>query len=219
MPVIKGDGTAEAPAERERSGGARLVRAGVVDAEVYDARQAAALILEEAHRRADALLEEARRERERLLAEAREAGRQEGLAQATEVLLRARLQAQQTVAAAEGDIVELACRVAERIIGRDLEREPELVVDICARALAELRQVRQMVLRVHPQDAAILRARSQRFLEGLGRTAEVAVKEDPEVQRGGCVVQTEFGTVDAQLATQFDVLRRVLLEGGAEGEG
>lgn len=232
MPIIKGEGGAEPALDRERSGADRAGtgsgpsglaasgRAGaVVDAEVYDARRAAQAILEDARRRAAALLEEARVERERLAAAAREAARQEGLADAAEALLRARLEASRTVADAERDVVSLACRVAERILGRDLARDPALVVDICATALAELRQVKQLVLRVHPLDATVLRAEHRRFLEVLGRTADVAVKEDPEVQRGGCVVQTEFGTLDAQLSTQFDMLRRVLLEGAPGGEG
>ncbi|MCI0673488.1 MAG: flagellar assembly protein FliH, partial [Myxococcaceae bacterium] len=130
-----------------------------------------------------------------------------------------RMEARRLVDGAEADIVTLACRVAERLIGRDLERDPTLVVDLCAHALSELRQVRQLILRVHPQDAAALRAHPQRFLDVLGRTAEVTVKEDAEVRRGGCVVQSEAGTLDAQLHTQFEMLRRVLLGDGERSGG
>ena len=33
----------------------------------------------------------------------------------------------------------------------------------------------------------------------------------PEVTRGGCLVQTHFGTVDARRETKFDLLKRTLL--------
>jgi flagellar biosynthesis/type III secretory pathway protein FliH len=33
----------------------------------------------------------------------------------------------------------------------------------------------------------------------------------PEVTRGGCLVQTRFGTVDARRETKFDLIKRSLL--------
>jgi type III secretion protein L len=225
MPVIKGEGAAEAAGERSAPGrgrtgsGAQAPRGGaVLDGEVYDAQRAARDILEGAQREADALLAAAREERARLAEEAREAARQEGLAQASEALLRARLEASRLLAGAEREAVALALRVAGRVLGRDLERDPSLVVDVCASALSELRQLRQLVLRVHPADAALLRAEPRRFAEVLGRTADVAFKEDPDVERGGCLVHSESGTLDARLSTQLEMLRRVLLGEEARGE-
>jgi type III secretion protein L len=47
-------------------------------------------------------------------------------------------------------------------------------------------------------------------MELIGRTVDLAIKEDLEVAPVGCIVQTEFGTVDAQLPTQFEMLQNVL---------
>ena len=63
-------------------------------------------------------------EKDDVLAKAREQGRQEGLAQAKKILLRAKMQAGQLLASesTEREVLSLACRIAEKIIGRDLER-------------------------------------------------------------------------------------------------
>ena len=34
---------------------------------------------------------------------------------------------------------------------------------------------------------------------------------DPHIARGGCIIQSEAGTIDAQLGTQLRVLERALL--------
>jgi type III secretion protein L len=216
--VIKGDGSAEPVLAPERTS-TRPPRAGVMNAEVFDARQSAQGIIEEANREKERILAEARREREEVLAKAREDGRQEGLAQSTEVLLRAKMQAGDMLASQEQDIIALACKIAEKIIGRDLERQPELLVDMCATAIEQLRNAKAMVLRVHPKAAQVLRARKPELMELIGRAVDVAIREDQDVAPVGCIVQTEFGTVDAQLPTQLEMLQNVLLPQDGKKEG
>lgn len=185
--------------------------AGVLSAEVFDAHRAAQRLLEEAGCEREALLAGARAEAEALRAEAREQGREEGLAQVTEQLLRARAEAAALLGQAERQAVALALRIAERVLGRDLERDPALLADLCATALQQARSAQAVVLRVHPLSAAVLRAEQPRLHALLGRSVDVVLKEDPAVQPAGCIIQTEFGTLDAQLSTQLRMLERTLL--------
>ncbi|MCY1015452.1 FliH/SctL family protein [Pyxidicoccus sp. MSG2] len=208
--VIKGDGTAEPGLASERPA-LRPPRAGVMNAEVFEARQGAQAILEDAQRERERILAEAQRESEDQRAKARDQGRQEGLAQATEIILRAKMQAGELLGTYEKDVVALSLRMAEKIIGRSLEKDPDLMVELCASAIENLRSARAMVLRVHPKTAAVLRAKKPVLMELIGRAVDLAIKEDPEVAPVGCIVQTEFGTVDAQLPTQLEMLQNVLL--------
>jgi flagellar biosynthesis/type III secretory pathway protein FliH len=64
-------------------------------------------------------------------------------------------------------------------------------------------------LRVHPDDAARLRASRER-LEALLVRGSLALREDPAVAPGGAVVETEAGTVDARIETQLDALASAL---------
>jgi type III secretion protein L len=198
--VIKGDAAAEAVVSSERPPLARPTRAGVMNAEIFEARQSAQGILEEAHKEKDRILAEAQREREEVLAKAREQGRQEGLAQSSEVLLRAKMQAGEMLANNEKDVIALACKIAEKIIGRDIERQPELILDMCATAIEQIRSARAMVLRVHPKTAQVLRSRKPELMELIGRAVDLAIREDPDVS-----------SVGAQLPTQFEMLQNVLL--------
>jgi type III secretion protein L len=216
--VIKGDSAAEPVAGGDRPV-LRPPRPGVMNAEVFEARQGAQGIIEEAQREKERILAEAQKEREEVLAKAREQGRQEGMAQATELVLRAKMQAGDILARQERDVVALACKIAEKIIGRDVERDPSLLADICVKAIEELRSARAVVLRVNPKSAAVLRARKAELMELIGRAVDVAIREDPDVAPVGCIVQTEFGTVDAQLPTQFEMLQNVLFPDQGKKEG
>ena len=207
--IIKGEDFPEPMPERaaQRPG----PRGAVVDAEVYDAHQQAKEIIEQAKADATRLLDKARLEREATLAEARKQGREEGLAQATEIIVRAKKEAGGFLAKAEPEIVRLALMVAEKLVGKSLESDKELVLSIAAQAIESVRHQRELVLRVNPEDAELMRNSRKKLMDMLGRTKDIAVREDPEVARGGCIVETENGTVDAQLKTQLQLLELALL--------
>lgn len=214
--VIKGDVAPPSDAERGGSVIRQAPRPGVLSAEDFEARQTGNRIIDEAKQRAEDIVEEAMQEREKILAAAKEEGRQEGLTQAAEILTRAKLQAGQALASdvMEQEVLELSCRIAEKIIGRDLERDPSILADICAQAVDQVRSARAVTLRVNPEDGRMLRSVTPRLMELVARSVDIAIRDDAEVEVGGCIVQTEFGTIDAQLKTQLDMIRNVLLMDG-----
>lgn len=210
MAVIKSNGAPDAPAPSRHK---------VINAEVVEASQEARRIVEDARRMAESIKEDALREKHRIFAEAKTAGYEAGLAEMSTEVAKAKLQAGEILKQAERDIVALALKVAEKIIGRDLERDPGLIVDLCATAIENVRNAKQLVLRVHPRDGATLRENRKALMEMVGRLVDIAFKDDPDVPQGGCIIQTEFGTIDAQLETQFLMLKNVLLSDSAKREG
>lgn len=215
--VIKGESSID-PGETAARAALKPSR-GVVGAEEFEARTTANQILAEAQRRAEQLVAEAEMKRDAMLAEGREAGRQEGLAQLTETLVRARLQRDAMLAAAEPEAVKLALKIAEKIIGHDVERDPDLLVDLVSTAMEHARGAPSVTLRVHPSHGKLLRTRLPRLVEQLGATRTVLIKDDPDITGGGCVLETPHGTVDAQLFTQLKVLEQVLLPDAGKREG
>ena len=193
-------------------------RAGVVNAEEFEARNKAKEIIAEAQKRAEEIKAEAMAGRDEVFAKAREEAMAEVQAQSTEELARAKIQAGQLLAASEHDIVELALKVAAKILGIDLERDPELVIEVAANVIQSMRAAKAMVLRVHPEDGKVLRARKPKLLELVGRSVDVGIRDDADVERGGCVVQTEFGTIDGQIRTQFKMIENVFNPDAAKKE-
>jgi type III secretion protein L len=133
-----------------------------------------------------------------ILAEARRLGEEEGLAQYIAAIER-------FYASAEPEMIRLSTAIARKIVGEELRISPEAIVAIVREALAAGRHGRQVVVRVHPSAVARVRA-------GVG--PDVQVRATESVAPGGCVIESEFGIVDAQLDTQLRVIERAL--GGTE---
>ncbi len=216
--VIRGDAAASDAPAYEKPLLRPPPRAGVVNAEEFEAHTTAKQILADAHKKHDEILAEANRERDKIFVKAGEDARAEVVAKASEEIARAKLQAGQILADSEKDIIDLALKIAAKIIGRDLERDPMLITEICATATEHTRAAKAMILRVNPKDGALLREKKPKLMEQIGRTLELAIRDDADIEPGGCLIQTEFGTIDAQLKTQFDMLRNVLYPDSSKKE-
>lgn len=149
--------------------------------------------------------------REAIRAEAEEAGRRAGLARAGALLAEIAAARDRRLAEVEREVATLALEVAGGLLGRALATSEEAVVELAARAIAAARDRREVVLRVHPDDARTVRAAERRLGALLARAA-LDVREDPAVGPGGAVVETEAGWVDARVETQLSELARALEE-------
>jgi type III secretion protein L len=192
-------------AATHKSGAGSITKRQIVEARVEAKR-----IMDQAEREAAAIRQQA----ETIARESREAAYQEGSESAlTEwhtLLLEAREQRDQALAGVERDVLRLSVKIAEKILGRELKRDKEAVVDIVATALRQARRNEMITLRVNPADLPAIEQQRQRF-EPVGRNQFLDVVPDPAVAAGGCVIESESGAIDAQLATQLRVLERALL--------
>lgn len=156
------------------------------------------------------IIAEAKHEAERLRNQAVVEGRERGLASVTELLTVARVQTMRTQREIREDLRVLAVRIAERILGRELAQNPDVVLDLVGEALSQAGAPREVVVRCHPDDLKALERGRPRLIERCARAHAVVFRTDPTIARGSCVVETELGTIDARLPTQLDAIERAL---------
>ena len=193
-------------------------RRGVVNAEEYEAKTVGKQIIAEAQAKADEIKAEALRFKEEVFAKARDEAKADVQARAAEEIARAKLQAGQIVADSEKQVLELALKVAAKIISRDLERDPDVLLEIVASCTEAARSSKAMIFKVHPDDGKRLREKAPRLIELIGRSVDITIRDDSDIERGGCVIQTDYGTIDGQIRTQFEMLRNVLMPADAKKE-
>ena len=214
--VIK-KGTSDASAQPPENGltDSKTRRSPIIDKETFEARSEAQEIQARARSEADALLEKARQEandlREEARQEGRESGRSEGAAELTETIAQASVRLQELEEKLTSQLTDVAIAIARKILGQELQTNPDAVIKIVRNALAEkARQRQEISLRVHPEDLAIIRENKAQLLEVLSRAKEISIREDVNVERYGVIIETDAGTIDAQLDSQLAIFERVL---------
>jgi type III secretion protein L len=219
MSTQKNDNVIKQPGAKGREASAHAPRRGaVVKRAVVDARAEARRILADAAREADELRERAEREAHELREAAYQEGLESALAELNQILLDAHERRDAALNGAERDVLRLAVKLAEKIIGREIERDDAALADIVSAALHHARQQESLTVRVNPADLPRVQAHRDR-LDPSGRARFIDLVADPRVGHGGCVIEGESGTVDARLDTQLRVLERALLARAAAGNG
>jgi type III secretion protein L len=190
----------------------------IVKNQIVAARAEAARILEEAEAFAAEIRREALEETADLREQAYREGMEKSLAEFERNLLEALEIRERVWRETERDLLRLAVRLAEKIIGREIKAEKQTVTDIVAAALQNARQQEKLTVRVNPSDLSLIEEEREKFLPS-GRARFIDFVADPRVASGGCLIESEVGTIDARLETQLRVLERALLaqsEGGSE---
>lgn len=166
-------------------------------------------------------LEAARAEAEVIREQAHRDGFEAGLADAQAQIapaLAALAQAQAGLAAladelaadTEAAAVTLALRIAEQVLGGALEADPERVVDAIRGALRKLVERDRVTVLVNPDDLELVRAAVPSLEQELGGISSCDVQAERRVSRGGAVVRTAEGEVDATLETKLARVREVV---------
>jgi len=103
---------------------------------------------------------------------------------------------------AEPTLVTLASDIAEKIIDASLPLDKEIVIRQVQKSLKEVVEREWIRIRVYPDDILEVRAYKPKFLSEMD-AKEIEIVEDASVGRGGCVIETPSGNIDARLKTQI----------------
>jgi flagellar assembly protein FliH len=115
-----------------------------------------------------------------------------------------------TAEAVERDAVELAVQLAEKIVAGTLDAQPERVLDVVRGALRRLAERRRVTILVHPDDLEIVRGAAEGFAAELGGIEHCEVQAERRLARGGAVVRTDEGQIDASVETQLARARELV---------
>ncbi|MFC1537375.1 FliH/SctL family protein [Gemmatimonadota bacterium] len=128
----------------------------------------------------------------------------------------------------ELEIVDLALAIARRFVKAAAVYNNDMIKETIKSAVKMATERDKVVIRVNPDDIEEVKSHQDDIIfigDGIGR---LEVRPDKAIERGGCVVETEAGNIDARNETRFDELDKALKQayqingeresGQAEGE-
>ena len=121
----------------------------------------------------------------------------------------ARAERHKIIESAEPELVKLAMGIAERVLHQQIALDRNVVVEMAKVAISRLIDRDSVTVRVNPADLERMREHREDVL-ALGDVKNVRIIEDQRVDRGGVVVETDAGSVDARVHTQLAEVKKVL---------
>ena len=89
---------------------------------------------------------------------------------------------------------------------------PKAVLGIVSGALLRTTDRDHLVLEVNPADFELVRDAAAELAARMGGINRMEVLSERRVDRGGCVVRTEEGEIDARIGAQMERVRQLLSE-------
>jgi flagellar assembly protein FliH len=104
-------------------------------------------------------------------------------------------------------VLELALDVARQVVAGELAARPERILDVVNLALKQMAESsREARLLLNPDDATLVRPHLDQVLD----KNRLRIVEDVRIVRGGCLIETSQGDLDASLPARWRAVVQVL---------
>lgn len=113
----------------------------------------------------------------------------------------------------KGKIVEIAIATAKKIIKKEIEEDSETIVRVVREALKQVKQAEKITIKVNPQDWMKLKEVQPELLSDSLREASVYIEKDEAIARGGSLLETDKGIIDARIEQQIEEVNKALSGG------
>ncbi|MDR1240005.1 MAG: flagellar assembly protein FliH [Treponema sp.] len=137
----------------------------------------------------------------------------ERLIQRTQVVLeRAQDKRAEILAETEQEIIDLVLLISRKVIKVISENQRNVVISNVVQALRKVKGRGNIIIRVNMVDVKLTTEHIKDFIQLVEGSKSLQVVEDSTVDPGGCVIETDFGEIDARISSQLAELETKILE-------
>jgi flagellar assembly protein FliH len=181
-----------------------------------EAEQERDRIIAEAEERARVIEQEAWQRGEK---EGREAGIEAGKAEVQRVIERFHVvlskaieRRNEIIQESENQVIALVLAIAKKVIKVISENQKNVVINNIVQSLQKLQQKSDVLVRVNLADLEIATKHKEDILKMAERVQTITIAEDSTVDPGGAIIETDFGEIDARIASQLREIEDRILE-------
>jgi flagellar assembly protein FliH len=125
------------------------------------------------------------------------------------------LQSQEII---ERDSLKLIIAIAERVIRREVLIDDQIVLRQIQEAMRRVSGIDRLKLRINPQDESLIKSHRNEIVASGDAVHELVIETDDTIEKGGCVLESDAGNVDARLSTQLKQIEAALISESSEEE-
>lgn len=112
----------------------------------------------------------------------------------------------------ESQLIDLVLLITRKVIKVISENQKNVVIKNVVQALDKLRSRGDVAIRVNLADLDITTEHVKDFMKMAEKAKSITVLEDSSVERGGAVIETDFGQIDARIFSQLKEIEDRIFE-------
>ncbi len=203
---------------------------------IQNAKEKTKEILSQAKLEAEQILERAKLDNERMLKEVeiqvsqiehdawqqgydagREVGYKEGQAEVKRIIDRlgsvlghAIDIKEKIIYESEKQMVDIILMITRKVIKDEIVERKEIVINNIKEAMLSVKNKDRIDIRVNFADLEVTTAHKSELIGLMETLKRINVYEDSRIDRGGVVIETEIGSIDARISSQLTEIERVI---------
>ncbi len=206
--------------ERAQESSAQMAQGTIEDAQIESNKliDEATLTLNQAKDEAEKIINEANAEKERIKSESYNdgitLGKEEGYVSGKEevqrlvdrvhkVLNAAIDKRRDIIMEAENQMVELVLLISKKVVKVISEEQKNVVLSNVIQSLRKMKSRGEVEIKVNLADVALTTDHIKDFMEMIESVSAITVLEDSTIEKGGCIIETNLGRIDARISSQL----------------
>jgi flagellar assembly protein FliH len=110
----------------------------------------------------------------------------------------------------EKEILALVFSIAEKIIHRKIEEDDTIIHEAVLEAMHAVTEKTQIVIKINPEDFESVEKIKPDLFSTFKDLKSVVITPDLSVGRGGCLLETPYGDIDAGVEARLDKIHQSL---------
>ena len=111
----------------------------------------------------------------------------------------------------EQKTVEIAMATARKIIKKEIDQDPQVILRTVREALKRIKQAQKITIKVNPLDWTTLKKVQPELLFSSLEKKNIYIEKDETITRGGSLIETDKEIIDARLEQQIYKVNKALL--------
>ena len=141
----------------------------------------------------------------------------EKVAQLASIIESLKEERQSLLKQAETAVVDMSLAIARKFVDTATVMNSDLIKKTIKSAVKMVTEKDKVIIRINPEDLEEVRAHQDDIIfigDGIGK---LEIRPDKKVDRGGCVVETEAGNIDARIESRFAEIEKTLKQALGNG--
>ncbi len=107
-------------------------------------------------------------------------------------------------------MTEMILMIARKVIKDEIVERREVVINNIREAIKRVKDRDRIDIRVNFADLDMTTAHKDELIKMMESLKKVNIYEDSRVERGGCIIETDVGAIDARISTQLDTIEEAI---------
>jgi flagellar assembly protein FliH len=110
----------------------------------------------------------------------------------------------------EKQLAKLCFYMAKRLLMKEIIEDEAYIMNLTKKTIEMVQSDENITIRVSPEDLKWIEENKTQFFQEVDVDASTKIEEDRDISRGGVIIESQFGVIDARVEERLEKLEKIL---------